>query len=252
MRKLELNSMYPKLKSLVLFVLVLSACSTQKKGVNPQLYTDFCNVRSINSLHFPKAILRINTDGFLRTHKASVTYLSDSIISINIFSSVNRHLANLIFDSEGLKFYEKYSGVGYSYPYQYLSKSITYPVNYDFVRDVLFGFCPKVSSHSESNFDNTFIEFNKQNDLSYSLFIHRNEGDVPILVEIESSKPVFKLVLGTISEHTLNIPEFLTLALNFNGKLLEFEIEYIFEKLIVNKEVAIDFDNSFPLKIVNE
>lgn len=247
MRKLEPNNMYHKIKLLILFILLLTSCNTVKKSTRAKTTNSFAEINSVSSLQFSKVILRINTDGFLRTHKTSISYLSDSIISINIFSNLNRQLAHVIFDSKGLKFYEKLSGVGYFYSYKYLSSAITYPISFNFVRDLLFGFSPLISVTPEKTFETGFFEFNNRNNLSLSFSLQKNDYGFPVLFEIESFKPIIKLSFASISYQNLQIPEYLSLALNFNDKLFEFEVEYNFDKLVVNKEVSFNFDSSFPL-----
>jgi len=234
---------------LVIFSLV-TGCKTVSNSAALKSPTNFTSVNTVSSLHFPTLILRINTDGFLRTHKASLSYLADSLLAINIYSNINRPLAYVVFDNKGLMFYEKHSGLGNFYSYQYLSKSVTYPISFSLVRDLLFGFSNKITPTLGQNFETEFLEFNEQNNFTYSFFLSKNDEGNPLLFDIQSSKPIIKLSFGTISPQNLLIPESLMLAIVFNFEIFEFEVEYNFKKLLVNKEVSVIFDNSFPLKTV--
>lgn len=244
--------MFPKIRWLLFFALLFTSCHTHKKLGKAQPSLNFTSITNVRSLYLPKVVLRINADGYLRTHKANITYLADSIISINILASSHRQVAHIIFDSEGLNFYDNYSAVGYQYSFEYLTKSITYPINFFLVRDIIFGFSPTICGDSVSNFEFTFSEYQKHNPSESHISLKKNDNDIPVLVEISTARPIFKLALGPISPLTLHLPEYLTLFLNFNGKDLEFELEYIFHKISVNKEVNINFDTSIPLKPVAE
>ncbi|MDY0253458.1 MAG: DUF4292 domain-containing protein [Tenuifilaceae bacterium] len=243
--------MYPNRIYLVSVIIFFIWSCSSKPPVTSSLTTNIDHNTQIITSQFERTILRIETDGHLRTHRANLTSARDEFVVITIFSNLRKPLATVVFDTLGLKIIDIHQNFGFDFSYHNLHKAIGVPLNIQSVQRILFG-AYDISVKDSPNFVSNFLgkthpayevdarySFNSFNRLEFISLENLSNGKVLHINFFYRKTPVFPM------------PDVTHIQIEFNNQPMEFELEFDKKHFILNAPVSLQYDTLVPLQIMN-
>ncbi|NHB68559.1 DUF4292 domain-containing protein [Perlabentimonas gracilis] len=238
---------------LLLLSLVCYNCTRSVTTSHIENYSYDSKTRIV-STQFERSILRIDTDGHLRTHRANLAAHRDKFIHITILSNLRKPLANVLFDSEGLKVIDIQQNSGFDMSYSYLHSSIGIPLTLNGIQRILFGACD-VSASDTASFLHALFNVSNLSDVSIddikSKFEFNSNGRlsfVDITNTSTNQRLTSRYVYNKASEFPF--PQVTNILVDFNNQPMEFELEYDIKHLQINIPAIFQYDSLIPLKIL--
>ncbi len=260
MKNLELESMYHKFLFLGVILFTLFFSCTPKSALKQEHThsSSFNDTVTILTQHFDKIVLRMDTDGYLRTHRASLSSSKNNFIFFTVISNLKKTQASIVFDTLGLKIIDTQSNSGYYLSYDHLSTVFGFPLNIKTVQNFIFGF-PNYK-YADSLLIRKLIGKNKtnfsaENSIPFVQTDFTSKGKLAFLSINNNADYIFRSRYNHHKNLRLPFPLTTNIKLVYNEQQMEFEIEFDRKHFFYNGPVDLTYDTLAPLKeipIANE
>lgn len=241
--------MYP---NRIVLICVISfsiwSCSSTPP-VTSSLPTIIDSSTQVVTSQFERTILRIETDGHLRTHRANLTSASDQFVAITIFSNLRKPQATIIFDTLGLKIIDLHLNSGFDLSYDYLHKAIGVPLNIQLVQRILFGAYHVSAKDSTTLVNNLLCKSHPANEVDTRYRFNSFNRLEFITLENLTNGKVLHTNFYYRKTPILPMPDVTHIQVEFNNQQMEFELEFDKKHFILNAPVSLQFDTLVPLQI---
>lgn len=236
---------------LILFSLIFSCTPKRALKHEHTRTTNLTDTVTILTQHFEKILLRMDTDGYLQTHKANLSSTKNKFIIFTIYSNLKKAQASLVFDTLGLKIIDTQSSSGYYLSYEHLSNVFGIPLNLTLVQNIIFGF-PNYH-YSDSLQIQKQLTQNQTHEPNFSMLPTVNTGlttkrRISFLSIHNNDQYSISARFNHHKNFDLHFPLTTNIKLVYNEQPMEFEIKFDKKHYVFNQPVDLEYDTLAPLK----
>ncbi|HCY00971.1 MAG TPA: hypothetical protein DG754_12600 [Bacteroidales bacterium] len=266
--------MFHKIKYILLFVVFANFFSCTFKGKISQdesLQADMSLLDSLviqsssfKTIFIPKSTFRLDRSGYYRSLKSTVYAVRDSILIIQLNTSLGIKVAKSIFAKDSICFFDLQEGKGYTFDYQYLSLAMGFDVNFIAIQNLFLGlYDPNFPFFSYNTGASILTESDCLVEGSLQIESSDNSINSPGLISFNYSKTFCKLNSYSIStranqnifsldyiwgsEIYNSFPQRIEIDFNFFDQIIG--IDFDFKSIKRNSEISVSSD--FPnIKVI--
>ncbi len=208
--------MYHRLFFLLVF-LTIFGCSPTRHSTPYAL--QISNLKDASIL-FQKVNFRIESNGQLRTHRSSLSFYSDTLIHLAIFSGFNRKIAIVDIDSKGMQFYDLFSKEGFFISSKEFSDEFGIFSLPQTIKALLLGYYPDTVYNGKilKEFENI-----KKDTSVLSLTFKDNSNIIHINSLVSQNSILINHLFN--SKYYESVPHSIYITLAINDSIYEFDLE---------------------------